>query len=231
MPRFFHYTLRTSDVEAAHRFYGSLLGEGPLNIVMLHEQAVARGARPHWLGFIEVDDVNRAANAFVERGATQLAPKWVNPEGLEASVLHDPGGAVVAVAKAPPSFHAARYGPDVAWHSLMTADVERAKANYGELFGWEFKPSVDLGDAGVNHPFSWERGGPPIGSMGAVEGRPGVHPHWLFHLRVSALDPAMAAVREGGGVIVAVVTLPGGERVAVCDDPQGAAFAIHASGA
>jgi predicted enzyme related to lactoylglutathione lyase len=128
MPRFFHFTLRTSDVEAARRFYGSILGEGsgPLNIVKLHEEAVARGARPHWLGFVDVDDVDRAARAFVERGATQLA-RWVNPQGLEASVLRDPGGALVAVAKPPPSFGAS--SPGVVWHSLMTADVERAKAN------------------------------------------------------------------------------------------------------
>jgi hypothetical protein len=41
-------------------------------LVPLHEQAIARGARPHWLGFIEVDDVERGAAAFVERGALPL---------------------------------------------------------------------------------------------------------------------------------------------------------------
>ena len=62
-----------------------------------------------------------------------------------------------------------------------------------------------------------------------IAGRPGVHPHWLFHFRVPALEPAMDAVRAGGGVVLPPVTLPGGARVAVCDDPQGAAFALHGS--
>jgi uncharacterized protein len=230
MPRFFQITLRTIDVEAARRFYRSILGDGssPLNVVKLHEQAVARGARPHWLGFLDVDDVERSAAAFVERGAMPLGPKWVNPEGLEASVMRDPGGAVVAVAKPPPSMARELNSLDVVWHLLNTTDVERAKANYGELFGWEFREPVDLGNLGVFHPFAWERGGAPIGSMSAIEGRSGVHPHWLFHFRVSALDPAITAVRAAGGVVVGPITLPSGERLAICDDPQGAAFAIRA---
>jgi uncharacterized protein len=56
--------------------------------------------------------------------------------------------------------------------------------------------------------------------------RAGVHPHWLFHLRVDALDLALDAVKAGGGVVVGPVTLPTGERLAICDDPQGAAFAL-----
>ena len=217
-------------MDAARRFYASILGDSPspLNIVKLHEEAVARGARPHWLGFIDVDDVVRTAAAFVERGAMPLGPKWVNREGLEAAVLRDPGGAVVAVAKPPTSVGNERNSLDVAWHLLNTTGVERAKANYGELFGWEFAEPVDLGTLGVFHPFAWERGGTPVGSMSAVEGRSGVHPHWLFHFPVSALDPAISAVRAAGGAVVGPITLPSGERIAICDDPQGAAFAVRA---
>lgn len=77
--RFFHLTLRTSDVESARSFYTAVLGERDLDVVQLHEQAVARGARPHWLGFLDVEDVDAAAAAFVEKGATPLAPGATSP--------------------------------------------------------------------------------------------------------------------------------------------------------
>src|SRR5271156_5293910 len=103
MHQFFHYQLRTSNVAAARAFYGEVLGSADANIVQLHEQAVARGARPHWIGYLDVGDVDRVAAAFVVRGATPLAAKWVNREGLEAAVVRDPGGAVLALAKPPPA--------------------------------------------------------------------------------------------------------------------------------
>ncbi len=137
MTPFFQVTLRTSDVEAARAFYATVLGGPALHIVQLHEQAVARGARPHWLGYLDVGDVDRAAAAFVDRGATPLGPKWVNPEGLEAAVMRDPGGAIVALAKPPRGVRATNLGPDVVWYELNSADVQRAQLNYRELFGWD----------------------------------------------------------------------------------------------
>jgi len=69
-----------------------------------------------------------------------------------------------------------------------------------------------------------------------------------LHLRTTDVDAARAfydavlgagarrrraardAVRAAGGLVLDPVTLPNGDRVAVCDDPQGAAFALHARG-
>jgi len=227
MTPFFQLTLRTSDVPAARAFYGALLGETALDVVQLHEQAVARGARPHWLGFLDVGEVDRAAAAFVERGATSLGPKWVNPRGLEAAMMCDPGGAIVALAKPPPREGAVALGPGVAWHLLHTPDVQRARSTYGELFGWAFEPPLDLGPFGVVHPFAWERGAPLVGAVTDAGARPGVQPHWLLFLPVAALGRAVQAVRSGGGVVVDAGTPRTGEQIAVCDDPQGAAFALR----
>ena len=231
MKRFFQYHLRTTDVPAARAFYAAVLGERQPEIFPLHEQALARGARPHWLGYLEVADVDAAVTAFVTRGATPLGAKWVNAQGLEAAVVRDPGGAVLALAK-PAATHAAEaaHGPDlgVAWHVLHTADVERAKLNYGELFGWHFEPPTDLGELGIFHPFAWQRGGAVNGWMSDLKQRSGVHPHWLFQFRVSSLEPALETVRALGGLALGPYLSPGGHRVAVCDDAQGAAFALVA---
>ncbi|HEX4477622.1 MAG TPA: VOC family protein [Polyangiaceae bacterium] len=231
MMGFFEYYLRTIDVDGARAFYSAVLGDRKLEVFQLHEQALARGARPHWLGFIDVGDVDGATSAFVARGATSLGPKWVNPQGLEASVVRDPGGAVVALAKpAPKPASDASAGDSslgVEWHLLNTRDVEGAKKNYSEVLGWEFKAPLDLGTYGVFHPFAWQAGGAPVGSMSDIATRPGVHPHWLFHFRVGALDPAVDAVRARGGSVVESVVIPGGDRIAICDDPQGAAFTLR----
>jgi predicted enzyme related to lactoylglutathione lyase len=229
MPRLFHCTLRTTDVPAARLFYATVLGDNDAEMVPLHEQAIARGARPHWLGYLDVGDVDAAVAAFEARGGARLGPKWMNPEGLEGAVLRDPGGALLLLAKparAPLPDGAGASRPDVVWRELNTVDVERAKANYRDLFGWEFKEPFDLGRLGVIHPFAWAPGEAAVGSMSDVATRPGVHPHWLFHFRVAALGPALEAVRAGGGSSLAPLVLPSGDRVAVCDDPQGAAFAL-----
>jgi predicted enzyme related to lactoylglutathione lyase len=231
MNRFFQVTLRTTDVDAARTFYTAVLGGGTFDIVPLHEQAIARGARPHWLGFLDVGDVDRVAEAFGRRGATPLGPKWVNPAGLEAAVVRDPGGAVIALAKPAAGARlepgrATGFGAGVIWHILHTSDIERAKSNYGDLFGWVFDEPVDLGSLGVFHPFAWERGGAHVGAMSDVATRPGVHPHWLFHVRVADIKSAMHSVRALGGTVVDSVTLPDGQQFAICDDPQGAAFGL-----
>ena len=228
MASFFHYTLRTTDVPQARAFYAAVLAEGEPDIVPLHEQALARGARPHWLGFIEVAEVDPAAAAFVARGATLLGPKWVNPRGLEAAVMRDPGGAIVALGRARVASPepASAPLPEVIWHQLSTVAVGSAKANYGALVGWEFKEPFELAGVGPLHPFAWQPGGPVVGSMSDIAQRPGVHTHWLFHVRVPSLERALQAVRAGGGVALPVMTLPNGDRVVACDDAQGAAFAL-----
>lgn len=226
MTTFFHYVLRTTDVAAARAFYAAVLGTGDAEIVQLHEQALARGARPHWLGFLEVAEVEVAASDFVVRGAAPLGPKWVDARGLEAAVMRDPGGAVVALGKPDAARGAVLTHPRVAWHLLNIADVERAVANYGELLGWEFKDPVDLGEHGLFRPFAWQPGGAAVGALSDIAQRPGVHPHWLFHFHVASLDPALEAVRALGGLVLGPFTLRSGERVAVCDDAQGAAFAL-----
>lgn len=66
-----------------------------------------------------------------------------------------------------------------------------------------------------------------MGAILDIQGRPGRHPHWLFHMRVNDLERKIQIVRDAGGLVLGPFALPGGDRVAVCDDPQGAAFALR----
>lgn len=222
MARFAHVQLRTESVDDAREFYGAVLGDVPLDVVELNAQARARGARPHWLGYLEVPSVEDAAEAFVERGATRLGPTSVSPDGASVAMLRDPGSAVVALA----SNLAQGASPPVASYVLNGIGAERAMATYGALFGWAFDRPVELGEHGVFHPFAWDRRGARVGFVGDILGRRGVHAHWLFHFAVPALDEATAAVRAAGGYVASRLVAPGGARVAVCDESQGAAFGM-----
>jgi predicted enzyme related to lactoylglutathione lyase len=222
MTRFCRFELRTTDVAAARAFYAAVLGQGDADIVPLPEQAAARGAPAHRLGHLGVDDVEHSAAAFVARGATRLGPTRPIAGGGEGAIVRDPGGAVVGLATPP----AVPTRADVAWYLLNTADLPRASATYRELCGWQLTDRLDAGPLGVFHQFAWQFGGANVGSMADIAGRPGVHPHWLFHFSVAALEPALGAVRASGGGVFGSFGLPGGARSAVCDDPQGAAFAL-----
>ncbi len=230
--RFVHLQLRTHDTEDARSFYADVLGGGPWDVVELDAQAVARGARPHWLGCIEVDDLDAATAALVGRGATALGPKRVGAEGLEIAAVRGPGGAVVGLARALAETRG-RAAPrtEAAWYQLNAIDVERAMADCGAVFGWSFGAPIDLGERGVFHPFAWRRGGPHVGWMTDVFRRTGWHAHWLFHFPVADLESSVRAVRRRGGYVVARIALGGGEGLAVCDDSQSAAFAVRGASA
>lgn len=224
MARFVRYELRTTEVPAARAFYAAVLGHAPPEVVPLPAEAAARGAPAHWLGHLGVDDVDGAARAFVDRGATRLGPTRRTDRG-QVALVRDPGGAVVALATPSTS----RAGIDVAWHQLCTGDLVRATTSYAALFGWGLTGDLDLGSLGVHRRFAWEEGGVSVGAFFDAAQLPGAHPHWLFHLRVDDLEVALSAIAAGGGRVVGPTVAVGEVRVAMCEDPQGAAFALRAA--
>ena len=216
---FSRYLLRTTDVTAAAAFYDVVLERRGDGIVPLHEAAIARGARPHWLGHIGVGKLGGAeavATRFVERGAVRLGP----PAG-DVVVLRDPGGAIVAVTDS-----SAESSAGVAWCQLNTREPGRAAANYAALLGWSFTEEIDLGRLGCHQRFACGAGEASVGVISGVEGRPEVHTHWLFFFAVPSLDVAIERVREHGGIVHGPIPLPNGVRIAACDDAQGAAFGL-----
>ncbi|PCC68429.1 hypothetical protein SAMN02745121_05002 [Nannocystis exedens] len=239
MHPFCWYELRTTDPIAARAFYVDAVGlvvaagdarwrlrpDGPElgEFAALPAQAAARGAPAHWLGHVAVADVSAAVQRFVALGASPLGPTQTRG-GLLVAPLRDPLGAVLAVTSRPATATAAT----IAWCDLHTRDPAQAAAVYASMFGWAPGPRHDLGPLGDYHEFAWQPGGPGVGGMSDAARRPGIHTHWLFHFAVDDLDAAIDRVRSGGGRAVGEpMRAPGGARVAPCEDPQGAAFALH----
>jgi predicted enzyme related to lactoylglutathione lyase len=241
MGAFCWYELRTTAPDAARAFYAEITGwqvepSGKSSIfhvgkhrvgglLELPERARARGAPAHWLGHIYVLDVDASVNRMVALGAQVLGPVQQSPDGRRVAILRDPQGAVVALSSR--GDDCSREG--IAWHELHTTDSEQAWSTYAELFGWQATEAMDLGpDVGRYQMFSWAPGEPSVGGMASTARAPHIHTHWLFYLRVADIDVSLAKVRSLGGVVVnGPMQVPGGDRVAGCEDPQGAAFALH----
>lgn len=216
-PGFFRYELRTTEAEVARAFYARLLGFDRAIVWPLHEQARARGAVPHWLGSIGVEDLSEleaTGDELVRRGGMALGPTYSRDDG-HGAVMRDPGGAIVGLTTQPSSDTSV----DIAWHVLNTSDLPTAIENYRTLFGW------NIAD-GAPHEFSWDARGMITGAMADVAGRPGVHPHWLFFFKVASLDEGVEWTRRAGGTAMDPNVVARGVRISICEDPQRAAFGL-----
>jgi uncharacterized protein len=224
--RFSRYQLRTTDVDGARAFYTELFGasfwKGGVDVQPLPAAAAARGATPHWLGHIGVDDAVPPMYRFFDAGATRLgAPP---PDGRDSAgvVLRDPFGAVVALTPSGDAMAEER----VAWHLHASRDEERALSLYADILGWTAVERQDLAERGRHVTFAWDDAGRPVGSLCDMARRPHVHAQWLFFFATADLDSSLARVRDLGGLTLRPSTTADGRRVAACDDPQGAAFGL-----
>jgi predicted enzyme related to lactoylglutathione lyase len=229
---FCRYALRTTDVAAARQFYAEAIGlvlpDGALDASALeawplHERALARGAPPHWLGQLAVDDVEAMRDRLVGLGGEALGPVVQGSDGTPFATLRDPFGSVIGVR--------ARGGnaldSPMAWHQLHTRDAEGAWALYHDLFGWKHTQTLEFPDlVGGFRLFAWTEAGATVGAIGNTARWPGVHTHWLFSLPVPDVDASAARVRALGGTAMEPITLPDGMRLVACEDPQGAAFGL-----
>ena len=84
-----------------------------------------------------------------------------------------------------------------------------------------------MGGGNIYHMYG-RPGGPTLGGMYTRSPEMPVSA-WLLYATVPDIDAAVEAVKAGGGQLLnGPMEVPGGDRVAQCTDPQGAAFALHA---
>ena len=233
------YALRTTDIPAARAFYTSVLGEAfsrsGVEVIPLPERARKLGAPSHFSGYVAVEEADFDAKlaALTSRGAEQLGPTTRDDEGHRRAWLRDPFGARIGLwdglgdSKQTMSEQGTLTPGPVAWHLLHTTDPEEALSFYADLFGWESKGRVDLGEGRGSHRlFAWGAGGEPVGSFTDLARLPHVHAQWLYCFPTEDIESAATTVRAKGGVVAGISEGQTGHRFAGCDDPQGAAFAL-----
>ncbi len=248
--RFYWYDLMTTDPEPAQSFYTKLIGWGttqwegmeqpytmwtngetPLGGVMpLPEEAKKAGAPPHWLAYVLVAKVDDTLAQVKKLGGQVLVPGMDIPTVGRFGVFSDPQGAVIA-AFTPLEVQPA--GPpklgDVSWHELATSDPVAGFSFYEKIFGWKKGDSMDMGEMGIYQMYTREGGELPLGG---IFQRPKEMPvsAWLYYIKVKDVHESVEKVKKlGGKVLNGPMEVPGGDFIAQCMDPQGAAFALHST--
>ena len=245
---FLWYELQTTDTKAAAAFYRHVLGHeakastpgtpdytilaaGPADVggmMKLPDEACAAGARPGWMGYVAVDDVDAYAARVKAAGGSVLLPTREVPGIVRFSVVADPWGAAFTLFtgltdERRPAVPAGTPG-HVGWHELLAGDGAAAFDFYSGLFGWKKAEAVDMGPMGVYQTFG--AGGPAFGGMMTKPPEaPGCF--WLYYFNVEAVDAALARAKEKGArLLFGPQEVPGGSFIAQLFDPQGAMFAV-----
>ncbi len=243
--RFVWYELMTPDPAAAIAFYSDVAGwttqkwetgdytmwvgpQGPLGGVMpLAEDAKKMGAPPNWMANLEVADVDAAIEKVKARGGQVFVPPQDMPTIGRFAVIADPQGAAIALFKpagamaSPDGTRPGAFG----WHERMTTDHEAAFSFYSEICGWERISEFDMGPMGKYLIFGRE--GQRLGGMMTKPKDAPMPTAWLYYIRVADFDAALERAKaKEARLLNGPMEVPGGERVAVLMDPQGAAFAL-----
>ena len=248
--RFLWHELLTTDPDAASRFYGSVAGWETIRweqdaayrllatagvpmagLLSLTAEDRARGGSPRWLTYIGVPDVDEAVRVATAMKATVRAAARDVPTIGRMAELADPQGAVFSVYtptgdQVPPDTPTPG---DFSWHELVTSNWQAAWEFYAQLLGWEYDSSFDMGPAGTYWMFRRPGAKRALGGMYTKQPDQPGPPHWLPYVLVTSADRASeVAIRDGGRIVHGPVDIPGGDRIAMGSDPQGAAFALHA---
>ena len=129
----------------------------------LPEEALAQGARPLWLPYVQVPNVDASNDQAVGLGAKSLVAPADIPAIGRFAMLADPQGATFAIFK-PEGDTPGHDGPpkpgQFSWHELATTDYEAALGFYSELFGWTKVETMDMGEAGIYQMYGRGGGAP-----------------------------------------------------------------------
>lgn len=251
---FIWYELLTPDADASQRFYSDIVGwtiqagttpgmdyrhlmapdgEGIGGMLQLTPQMQAGGARPVWLGYLHVPDVDAAVKAIeAQGGKTQMPATTIDTVGRMAMVADPQGAPIYVMTPTPPperkdatstAFSRTAVG-HCAWNELATSDPKKAFAFYTGQFGWTDGGSMPMGESGDYQFINDESG--MIGAVmnSAAGNRPSM---WTYYFRVPDIDAAKEKIETGGGTIMhGPQDVPGGDFILIAGDPQGAMFAL-----
>lgn len=214
-----------------YRMIGRWDGGNAGGLLRLTEDMRQHGARPIWMGYIGVDDVDATVARIEARGGKALMPAFDIPQGRIAMIADPKGNPFYVMKPVPPEGAEGKvsdvFSPTeeqrVGWNELTTADPVASRQFYGDLFGWTSDEYMPMGDLGEYRFFAHQ--GRTIGAISpCVEGG---SQGWRYYIRVPSISKAVEAVKAGGGTIsMGPHEVPGGDRIIIGNDPQGAEFAL-----
>lgn len=247
------YELMTPDPVGAKAFYDAVVGwamqpgspetggygfianaDGGMTggVLTLSPEMAEHGARPCWLGYLGVDDVDASVAAITAAGGTCLMPAWEIPMTGRVAMVADPDGApfYIMTPTPPPGggentcFSALPNPGRCGWNELYAGTFDQAVTFYTAQFGWTLPDAMDMGPMGKYQFIAHD--GVQIGAiMPAMPQTPAAFwNHYFWVPSIAAAQPAIAA--GGGQVINGPMEVPGGDWIVQGIDPQGAKFSL-----
>ncbi len=243
-------SLASTDVEGAKGFYGELLGvewqaaPGPPEATggygfLLKDGKQVCGLGPvqgpgqpsAWSSYIKVADADEAVEKVKAAGASvTFGPVEIPNESGRTATCQDPGGAFFSVIqqRQHPGAELVNEPGTWTWNNLMTRDLGRAQAFYGQVFAWtatrneEAPPGILMWQAEGQH---WPEG--MAGLMEITDDLPADMPaHWQVYFIVENANQAIEQATSGGAKLgFGPIDAPVG-RLATLVDPQGAVVSI-----
>ncbi|NWF46395.1 VOC family protein [Hydrogenophaga sp. D2P1] len=242
---FIWYELLTTDADAAQRFYGDVVGwtasdsgqpgmdyrildagDGQAGgLMQINEQMP--GAKPVWLGYVGVPDVDAAVADWTAAGGSVQMPMMDIPKVGRIAMLADPDGVPLYVMRGASDEVSTAFrvadARHVRWNEIAVKDDKASLAFYQVRFGWTVVDTMPMGEQGDYHLLAANGV-----RMGALMRSPvGQEPRWLYYFGVEDIDAAVEQIKAGGGqVLDGPHQIPGGEYSLHARDPQGAAFGL-----
>jgi predicted enzyme related to lactoylglutathione lyase len=239
------YELMTADPDAAKTFYDAVVGwtieaqpsmpgmdyrmigtsggDNAGGVMRLTGDMVKGGAKPCWLFYIGVDDVDASVEKVKAAGGGVLMPAWTIDGIGRMAMVSDPQGIPFYVMRGASegdstAFDRASLGK-CNWNELTTDDQQGALDFYGEVFGWTYPDRMPMGEMG-DYVFIDAAGT----RIGAIMQRPKDSPpaNWRFYFRGPDIEASAETVKQRGGTVHrGPMEVPGGDRIIVISDPEG----------
>ena len=205
-------------------FAGGVLG--------LTDDMRQHGAKPVWLGYIGVDDVDATVAQIEAKGGKALMPafdipQWPDRHGRRPagqSLLRDEAGPARGEREEGKRRLLGRPGA-----ARRLERAEHARPGRGTRI---LRRRCSAGSA--TSSWIWANMANIASSTTAARGSarcrrivPGAPQGWRYYIRVPSIPKAVEAVKAGGGTIaMGPMEVPGGDHIIIGHDPQGAEFAL-----
>jgi predicted enzyme related to lactoylglutathione lyase len=236
--------LGSPDLAKSKAFYGGLFGwncpEGPAeaggySVCDLGGKTVAGlgpqmmpDVPPSWMTYVNVSSVDDTVAKATSNGGTVLAPAMDVMDAGRMAVIADPLGAVFGIWQ--PNQHTgaqlANEPGTFCWNELITTDLDKSKAFYKAVFGWD---AADQGPPGGPPAYvEWKIGEKSVGGMmpKTPEMPAEMPPLWGIYFAVADTDATVAKAKELGGSLFMGPTDIEPGRMAVLADNVGAVFNV-----
>ncbi|MBN8808111.1 MAG: VOC family protein [Sphingomonas sp.] len=238
------YELMTPDVEAAKQFYGDIVGwnftqfpspDGGMQYTIgnVGETGVVGlttgpdGSPKGWWTYFYVTDVDAKVAEVEGAGGKTHMPATDMPGVGRMAFVEDPQGVMFYLMRPDSAMgdrESTAFSPTLpgrcSWNELVTTDQKAALPFYQSLLGWTSTEVMSMGEHG-DYTFL-DCGDARLGAM-MDRMSPEQPVKWTFYFHVADVDAAVDTVKAAGGqVIMGPMDVPGGQRIIIVVDPQGA---------